>query len=183
MKRYFASLGFLTLVLLLSPVQNALADYWKGGKTWDGVTIYEFDSSVYDYKYDYENVYNSAISNWEGISSAVSFTEGEHRYADKYYVGNSSVQGLLGRMDPYSAVGLTSLDKNWNYTKVHIFHNNMDSEGMTKAQRISNTTHEIGHSLKLSHPTRNETSVMNQGIQKIGPTSYDKSELRSKWGK
>ena len=182
MNRKFTSLAFVSFLLLITPIQTALADYWKGGKTWGGVTIYEFDSSVYDYTYDYEDVYNQAISNWEGISSEVSFTEGEHKYADKYYVGKSSIEGLLGRMDPYSASGITSLDKNWNYTKVHIFDNNMKSYGMTKAQRISNATHEIGHSLKLAHPTQTVTSVMNQGIQSIGPKSYDKSELKDKWG-
>lgn len=53
---------------------------------------------------------------------------------------------------------------------------------MSEAERTSNATHEIGHSLKLAHPVGNVTSVMKQGIQSRGPSSYDKTELKNKWG-
>ncbi|TKI57572.1 hypothetical protein E8L90_20090 [Brevibacillus antibioticus] len=181
MKRKFTSLGIATLLLIV-PIQSALADYWGGGKTWAGVTVYEFDSSVYNYSYDYGKVYNQAIRNWEGISSKVSFVSRTHENSDKYYVGETSIQGLLGRMDPYNGSRMASINSSWSSTKVHIFHNNMDAFNMSEAERISNATHEIGHSLKLAHPVGNVTSVMKQGIQSRGPSSYDQTELKNKWG-
>ena len=58
----------------------------------------------------------------------------------------------------------------------------MDAYNMTNAQKTANMVHELGHLQKLAHPTTTQTSIMNQGIQSIGVTTYDKSEIKSKWG-
>jgi len=60
----------------------------------------------------------------------------------------------------------------------------MNYYNMTTAQRTSNATHEIGHTLSLAHPTNTVVleSVMKTGIQSTGPQTYDHNELKRKWG-
>ncbi|RKJ50458.1 hypothetical protein D7X33_32605, partial [Butyricicoccus sp. 1XD8-22] len=68
------------------------------------------------------------------------------------------------------------------YAKAYIYNNVMNNFNMTNSQRVSNATHEIGHTLKLAHPTDDSVvSVMRQGIRSIGPTTYDYNELDRKW--
>ncbi|MBO9609666.1 MAG: hypothetical protein J7639_27165 [Paenibacillaceae bacterium] len=174
------SIAFV-LLSFLSLASISYADYWSGSKTWGGTTIYQYDSSVSSYGYGPH--YDAAIANWTSISSMVTFTSGSHSNADKYYIGETSEAGLLGRIVAYNASGdPTSDNGNWHHVNVSGYHNNMESYSMSYAERISNLTHEVGHSLKLAHPSTSQTSVMNQGIQSIGPSTYDQNELKAKWG-
>lgn len=170
-----------SVAFLLIVSTKAYADIWDGGKFMDGIAMVNFDSSVESYGYTAH--YESAMENWNGITNNVHvFKAGSHEAADVYYAGNSSVEGRLGIMIPYDRYGrVVDVDRNWYRATSHIYDNNMKSYNMTKAQIISNATHEIGHTLKLAHPSSSVRSVMNQGIQSIGPTEYDKNELKRKW--
>lgn len=57
----------------------------------------------------------------------------------------------------------------------------LPGEGM---RRSSNATHEPGHRLALDHPPGGTTaaSVMKQGVQSIGPQTYDINDIVAKWG-
>ncbi len=137
----------------------------------------------------YKNIFGSALSNWLAISSNINYSWGNSSNQsrdDEYYATTTSTAGLLGYTEPMKKILFINVDadvnENWDFCRVYIYTNQMDANNMTDAQKISNATHEIGHSLKLAHPTSSHTSVMNQGIQSIGPTDYDRSELISKWG-
>jgi hypothetical protein len=177
----------LSMVLLGSVSMSVHADYWAGTKTWGGITVYNYDSSVSTY--GYSTIYDDARTNWTGISSGVAFSNGTHTNADKYYVGITSSPTLLGQIIPYDGSGnSTSLTGSWHHVNVSIYDNTMDNYNMSRAERVGNATHEVGHSLKLAHPGSVNplpspvTSIMNQGIQSIAPTSYDKQELKATWG-
>ncbi len=185
MKFYLPVICILFFSLSLGQVVKA--DIYNGTKHWGGTTVVTFDSSVDSY--GYRNTYNAAMNQWKNISSKVVFSVGNHTNADRYYVGNSSDPTLWGTMFSYgTATSLTNMHNNWHHARVWIYHNNMEAEKFDPDERIGNATHEVGHSLKLAHPGElNQSippipSIMNQGIQKIAPTTYDKSELRRKWG-
>lgn len=174
-------LGIIAAVLLLPVLTNA--DIFRNGKTWEGNTRVEFTPSVSDY--GYTSIYNQAMDNWRGISSNVTFTTtGSHAYYDKYHVSTTSSDGLLGRIVPYISSGnTTNLNSEWGYVRVYVFENTFAENGYSNTDRLATATHEVGHSIKLAHPSGDVSSNMNQGIGKpSSPTSYDRSELRRKWG-
>lgn len=73
-----------------------------------------------------------------------------------------------------------------------MYNDNIEKYKMGYSEIVSNAVHEIGHSVKLAHPGQGtlsktpvpsgQESVMNQGIQSIGPQSYEKKELIKTWG-
>jgi len=120
------------------------------------------------------------------------FRSASPNYPDKYYVGtatNPPGKCNLGVQVPYkknwlgSIVGASNSDT-WLYSTVTIYHNSMtDCVSMDYAEKVSNATHEVGHSLGLDHPSSGSaSSVMQQGVQSIGPTTYDKNDIIAKWG-
>jgi len=166
-------------------VQVAFADTWSGGRS-SALRYTYYDSSVSTYGYG--GSFDSARNNWNSISSKV-FIYSSLSYndpkADVYYVGNSSDPTLIGLTNAYKdhSGTLAFTTDLWAYCTVTIYDNNMKSNNMNSSQVISNATHEIGHSLSLDHPyVTSNSAVMKKGIQSIGPTTYDKSELKSKWG-
>lgn len=167
--------------------QVVSADLFSGGRT-SGIFEVYYDKSVSNY--GYTTIYDDAYYQWNGITAKVSLskTTSTTNYPDKYYVGETSTPGLLGQMTPYKKdsngnIVKASLDETWLYSTVAIYDNTMDSANMTRAERVGNATHEVGHTLSLAHPSIVVESIMNQGIQDIAPTTYDKDELRRKWGK
>lgn len=172
----------ITILLICFGITSVVyADIWSGGKYWDGVAIVQYDNSVSTY--GYATNYDSAMGNWKNISSKVDLIKASHDAADIYYVGETASSTTIGRIIPYDSYGrVADLNSKWYRVTVHMYDNTMKSFNMTSAQITSNATHEIGHSLKLAHPSGTIGSVMNQGIQSIGPTVYDKNELKRKWG-
>jgi len=172
-------------VVIISFPLVSKADFWGGGKTWDGHARVEYTPSVASY--GYTNIYNAAVNNWRGLSSKVTITVGvgSHPNDDKYHVAETSTPNLLGRIVPYngSEVGSTNY---WAYVRVYIYDNTFNNFRFDEDERIGTATHEIGHSLKLAHPlSKSVSAVMHQYDDRDGvvsPTSYDISELRRKWG-
>lgn len=149
----------------------------------------------------YRGVFDGARANWSGISSnvTVNATSTNSNLPDRYYALDTDTPGLLGRINPFvynSSGALVGgpeyVNSAWVTVNVFIYINQMQANGMTYSQQVSNATHEIGHSLKMAHPNdascyysvpqSGESSVMNQGIQNIGPQNFDKRELKRVWG-
>ncbi len=184
------SLSIVGAILLTSsPTTHAESN--AGGRTSAIFDVY-YDASVASF--GYQTNFGNAFSNWEGHTSKVNLTRvfSTTSYPDKYYVGNSATPGLLGLSSYFnlvsgSIVQVSPTDSRL-YSTVSVYENNMDdpygngSYSMTDSERTSNMTHEIGHTLSQKHPSTSVSSVMNQGIQGIGPTFYDAQSLIAKWG-
>ncbi|KOY83310.1 hypothetical protein I6G82_06060 [Lysinibacillus macroides] len=196
-KRISINLFIIALLLLMSSVVSADTWFMHRSNKFNSILTAYYDSSVATY--GYTSAYDDARARWGGISSDVSIskTTSTNNNPDKYYIGTTASPTLIGRMIPYTKTSTgfiteASVDDDWLYATVRMYYNNMNSFGMNYSQIVSNAVHEIGHSLKLAHPgqgTESSTpvpsgqySVMNQGIQSIGPQSYDKNELIKKWG-
>jgi hypothetical protein len=180
---------FFTLALLLfwnSFGYDAKADIHSGTRQWYGI---KFDTSVPNttfnwsgVTYRYLDTYERARAEWNG-HSGVSLGKTAHAWADVYYVGTTTEPGLLGRVYPVDGyLDNVSMDSNWLFVRVKIFHNTMSNYNMTPTERFSNATHEVGHTVKMKHPVSyTGNTVMRQGIQAIGAQTYDYSELARKW--
>lgn len=182
--------SIFVLVALMLIVQSAMATTFSGGQP-DGKFNAFYDSSVSSYGYTPH--YDAARAKWNATATSVNIgkTTSTSSYPDKYYVGtatNPPGSCLLGQIAPYklsggSVVSASSSDT-WMYSTVAIYHNSMtECVSMSYDEVVSNATHEVGHSLALAHTTgTTSASVMYQGIQSIGPTTYDKNEIIGKWG-
>jgi len=183
-KKKLLSMVAASLVTVFLFASISFADFFSGGRS-SAVFYAYYDSSVTSY--GYTSHYDAARANWNGISQevAINKTSSPSGTPDKYYVGTTTTPGLLGRTIPYKASGGTyvpaSTSEQWAYCTVSIYHNTMSDNNMNHSQIVSNATHELGHTLSLAHPTSFQISVMNQGIQSIGPTTYDKNQLKAKW--
>lgn len=181
--------------LIAASAQIVYGDYWAGGrvgKTDCKISAY-YDSSVATF--GYTGTYDSARAAWGGISSKVSIgkTTSKTGNPDIYYVANDPTGMNLGRTYPYvqGASGPVQEDNttaDWVYCTVYSYDNVLKASSATAADKTMNATHEIGHTLKQAHPSTSQTSVMNQGLPSLNanvaasPTTYDKGELKAKWG-
>jgi Zn-dependent peptidase ImmA (M78 family) len=105
---------------------------------------------------------------------------------DVIYDYTTSESGLLGQTFYYKKIlGFevnVSHDSNYDYARIFFYTNTFDTYNATDAQKTHTIAHELGHSVKLAHPTSVQTAVMNQGLLSLTVTDYDKSELKRKWG-
>lgn len=164
-----------------------------------GTGIYKawYDSSVASY--GYTGKFDWARSKWAGVSSKVSigYQSTNDSTTDEYYVGTSSTAGLLGLTSPYVRhwYGNSYQDPdtgNWDYCVVSLYDNNLDAAGLKTDTNIKNTaTHEVGHSIGLAHTTSSgnkAASIMTAGDDAAKdrsittPSTYDTSNVTSKWG-
>lgn len=184
----FTKLIFAMLLIsfFASFTSTASADYHSGTRPFYGV---KYNTSVtntnFTYSgtsYRYRDTFDQARAEWNGYSG-VFLGRTEHSFADVYYVGSTSDPNLIGKVFPVNGYGdNVSMDSNWTYVRVYIYHNTMSNKNMRPSQRFSNATHEVGHTVKMKHPVSyTGSSVMHQGIQSIGSTSWDLSELARKW--
>lgn len=173
---------FLFSSLLFS--SSASANYWSGSTSTGGHAKVNYASSVSSY--GYTSIYDTAISRWNGISSKVSVKKASASYTtDTYYVGTTSVADRTGYMQPMGARGSVCYDCTWTYTRVYLYDNNMDKFDYSTTNRTATAVHEVGHSLKLAHTpsSSSSSSIMKQGRKSFTyPTSYDKGQLKNKWG-
>ncbi len=179
----------IMVVITLSIYSVSYADCWSGTTNKvnsEGKIYFWKDSSIESYGYSAK--FTSAISNWQFSVDAMSFSNvtSADDYTDRWYVGDTVISGLGGQIIPRKKnwLGLwvtADLDEDWSHCKVYVYDNQMDYYNLTTLERVSNITHELGHSLKLDHPSTTQISVMNQGIQDIGPSAYDEQEYLSKW--
>lgn len=187
-KKWIRSIAIFSAMILcvISLNSNTVnADIYSGGRPDGYITAY-FSPSLASY--GYSSYFTSGMCNWANITSQIwfSYSTSDNDSYDKYYVADTSTTGLFGTMAPYKKflwfyIGAYFNDT-WAYSTVTVYDNQMDNFSFTANQRISNITHEIGHTLSLDHPSTQQTAVMNQGQQSIGPQTYDRSELIRKWG-
>lgn len=179
-KFIFLIVSLLLVSLSLSFAPYAHADIHNGTRSFYGV---KYDSSAQtktfrhnEKTYNYRDIYDTARFRWNN-RSGINLTKNSHSWSDVYYVGTTSDSGLLGRVYPLNgSLDFVSMDSYWLFVKVYIYDNTMNNFKMSPNQRSSNATHEVGHTVKMKHPTSyTGSSVMRQGIQSIGPTSYDYS--------
>lgn len=180
-KKIFSVFSLLAVALIFAS-SISYATIFSGGRSSANFNAY-YDSSVASY--GYTNAYDTARSDWSAASNSVNIgkTTSATSSPDKYYVGNTSVAGLLGVQTAYNSSGqnVGTSDK-WAYSTVAIYNNQMEAYNMTSTQKISNATHEVGHTLSMAHPSTSQNAVMKQGIQSIGVQAYDRESLIAKWG-
>lgn len=182
-KSFLVRLFFIILVTLSVFSTSVSADYYSGTTSTGGHAKVIYSRSVATY--GYTTIYDNAISRWNGISTKASVKKASASYTtDTYYVGTTSVADRTGLMQAMGPRGSVCLDCTWTYTLVYLYDNNMDKFEYTTTNRTATAVHEVGHSLKLDHtPSSGSSSIMKQGRKSSTyPTTYDKGQLKAKWG-
>lgn len=180
-KKIISIFSILSIVIIFAS-STSFATIFSGGRTSANFNAY-YDSSVASF--GYTNAYDAARADWNAASNSVNVgkTTSTSGNPDKYYVGNTSVTGLLGVQAGYNSSGqILGTNETWTYSTVSIYHNQMEDYRMSFSEKISNATHEVGHTLSQAHPVTSQNSVMKQGIQSIGVQDWDKGSLIAKWG-
>ncbi|MFB7157312.1 hypothetical protein [Lysinibacillus sp. NPDC056232] len=169
---------------------SASATTFTGGKTTAIKNAYYTDSV---YSLGYQTIFDEGKANWNALSSKVqiNWVSSSSGLPDKYYVGTTSTAGLLGYAPPYKYAAdgvnfiLADTSDKWAYSTVSAYDNQIKALRLTRTEIVSSvTTHEIGHTLSLAHSPSGVSSVMTKSaITNFAPTTYDKNDLVSKWGK
>lgn len=147
--------------------------------------------------YGYTSSIDAGRQSWNGISSKVNIgktTDKTANSTDEVYVGTSKTADLLGQAMPYTVSWpknfLTPPDLyDWDYSVVSFYHNNISTRNMnTPNLRKHIAAHEFGHALGLAHTTGSNASksimkdYSNESETMFEPQTYDKSELKRKYG-
>ncbi|WFA87247.1 hypothetical protein [Paenibacillus amylolyticus] len=181
-------LGFFVVPLSLGLLQtDADAVRYSGGRSTAINDVWYSDSVS---SYGYVSAFDEARFRWNETSSKVNLKRvlSSSGTPDKYYVGVSSIPYRFGYYTPYklsSSGGYVEANHSdtWAFSNVSIYYNNMERADFKTDEVISNAGHEIGHSIGLDHtPSDGANSIMRSGIQNIGPTTYDITEIRLKRG-
>lgn len=190
--RVFKVLGAILLCSAIVPI-SASANTFSGGRSSAIFSAY-YDVSVS--QYGYTSIYDDGRTNWNGVSSKVTVSKSSSNCSscDEYYAGTTANNGLLGYTQPYNSFHVAlviTANNTWKYCVLSLYDNQIKASnagssgpGLTRAEIVSSvTTHEIGHSLSLAHSPSGTTSVMTANdITDFAPNTYDKNELKSKWG-
>lgn len=154
-----------------------------------------YDASVINL--GYQGDMDKGRAYWNNSAANVYIDKNTGSYGgdqDKYFVGNTTINGLLGQTNYYlQSVGGTyqvSTGEDFNYCTVVLYDNSMKGhikDGTFDAAHASyNAAHEIGHSIKMDHPNTvsSPSSVMWQGWNAIPAyiTTYDENDAVAKWG-
>jgi len=148
------------------------------------------------------------VQGWNGVSRGVNITDVNRGLSS----GTNTIQvhgvwrrdGVLGYVDVYDSNGTfltdTTRNNNGDWHRAVVFMNTNHDDwlqgGVSNSvgtQRVRKTfIHEVGHVLKLRHPTCNSRAVMHQGFPFVlgGNNSlitpfrqhHDEINLRMKWG-
>lgn len=191
-KIFISFFSLLALFILMS--STIFADYTFLGKRNSGAKFYVwYDSSVFNNSYD--GYFNTGKNNWNNISSKVGpltynqNSEVNGKKSDRYYVGNTTNSGVLGYFNPmlHNGTSVNPFESSWEYGSIYAYKNQIDLYGLTSAQITSSVaTHEVGHSLSLSHnfgSACNNNCVMTaNALTSIAPNTEDKTQLKNKWG-
>lgn len=187
------SLIALLVIITVIPSANATVFSYKRAT---GVFNAYYDDSVS--AKGYTTQFDWARSKWSGISSKVSIgkTNNATTSTDQYHVGDNPVAHYYGQTYFTNKNGniVDPNIKNWDYSIIFVYHNNMVEDDMNNDTNKKNiTTHEVGHSIGLAHTneisgTLRASSVMTSGSDPFvnhnvtSPSDYDKDELKYKWG-
>jgi len=161
------------------------ADTFNGGRKNNAKPSAFYDTSVSTY--GYTSHYDAGRAYWNENSNVnITRTFSVLNRPDIYYIDNTAVSGLYGRIYPYNSSGvLVSPDSYWDYTTVFMYDNQMRATGsnFTSSRVKYNAAHEVGHTIKMAHVPIPYNSVMVQGWWNIPAsiTSYDSGEVNSKW--
>lgn len=175
----------LTILLISSFAGSpASADYLGGGRKDNASPRAYYHSSVTSY--GYVSHYDAGRAYWNShLQVNITKTPYTTSRPDIYYIGNSSVSGLLGQIIPYnsagSQVGATSY---WDYTTVFMYDNQMRAQSTFNSKYTHyNAAHEIGHTIKMAHVSSPYNSVMVSGWRAIPGylTTYDSGQVSAKW--
>ncbi|MFE0560676.1 hypothetical protein ABES58_23070 [Paenibacillus lautus] len=186
----------IALSTIIAAIPNANATVFSYKRT-TGIFNAYYDYSVA--QYGYTSQFDWARSQWSGISSKVSIGKSskQDKTTDMYFVDNISTSGVYGQVINYKNGGSNTVDPNvgnWDYSVVILYDNNLASDGLKNDTNIKNSAlHEVGHSLALAHTnisnsTERASSVMTAGTDTFknrnitSPSTYDKGELKYKWG-
>lgn len=181
-KLILMSLSILLFSSVIGSVVNA--EYFSGGRKNNASPLAYYASSVSSY--GYTSHYDAGRAYWNSHSQVnIAKTTSTTGRPDIYYIGNSSVSGLLGQIVPYTSTGSqASVSSYWDYTTVFMYDNQMRASSKYSASTVKyNAAHEIGHTIKMAHVPIPHNSVMVQGFYNIPSylTSFDSGEVTAKW--
>jgi hypothetical protein len=196
---------FTTAWLIAFTTQMARSDFWAGGRIGKvGSNI----SAYYDPSVSIQSAgpaFDAGRSSWGGISSKVSIskTSSLANYPDIYFATQGNQVGLLGVTVPYrpdgsggyyADISLAGVNSNWLFCTITLYPN---FAGSVPTGTFGIVTHEIGHSLKMSHPddpggswhpplltwpSAMWSNANNPSSTYLTPSTYDKQQLKAKWG-
>lgn len=154
------------------------------------------NSSVYNSGYDWNDISSSVH-----ISNILMEIPGMPYISGFYYVYGRSFSatnedGTVGQTVMYSNGSVADVNSDWQTVSIFMNTDNVFPNA-TAAKKAF--THEIGHTLKLSHPEWSvyahgttyggyPVSIMNQGLANSSPyvsatiKDHDKANLKQKWG-
>lgn len=176
---------FLTILMFWSIIGEVVnAAYFGGGRKNNASPYAFYHSSVSSY--GYTSHYDAGRAYWNSHPRVnIKKTTSTSGRPDIYYIGNSSVSGLLGQIIPYTSYGSQAgVHSYWDYTTVFMYDNQMKSQSSYSSSRVRyNAAHEIGHTIKMAHVPIPHNSVMVQGFYNIPSsiTSFDYGEVSAKW--
>ncbi|OME89932.1 hypothetical protein BK124_30005 [Paenibacillus amylolyticus] len=191
-KKIAVALTVLSSVVLFSSFVSA--DVFPK-KRLEGKYSAWYDSSVSSY--GYTGSVDAGRQSWNGISSKVNIgktTVKTGNSTDEVYVGTTTDAETLGQAMPYMISWPANIIAppnlfNWDYSVISLYHNTISAGKMnTNDLRKSIVSHEFGHALGLAHTTGSNASksIMkpksNSQETIFEPQTYDKAELKSKWG-
>jgi hypothetical protein len=190
MKQKMLLLLFVIIFTLsLSGTAFALGEVYTGGyRASDVAGLKYIISGSPGGSYD-NDIIQPAAYDWNFISSKVSLTYNSSGAKMSVIVKGYSGSDVLGRMYPYYkniSGGLsvdTALTRVWECTDVVGYDETMNDALFLNYEKRQVYCHEMGHALSLAHVTNGSYSVMKpSGTDPYSPSTYDKSNLKNKWG-
>ena len=205
-----SKLTLITLLVVLSSIffsKFAFAYYFDGYRSYYAGETAWYDSSIANLGYTGDYDKGRGYWNYSPYVDIGKNTGTYQKYQDKYFIGTTAVNGLLGHCLPvqyrtdangkeYAVVYDDQTNANsdilnewWDYTIVTLFDNSMKATGsqFTSTYVSYNAAHEIGHSIKMKHAPDGYyagLSVMDQGWNPLyyNLMEYDAQEVTNKWG-
>lgn len=201
-KNWLITISVLLLIFSFAGITSA--DILGGTKKNVATSAWYHESVA---QYGYTSYYDEARTYWNKMNSKAfigkktsgNLQKGED---DQYYINSvhpTRGLGLLGATTGYKKTlfGYDDVlpDANWDYATVVVYEDAMKAVNpklsgsnstatYSRSSVIYNMAHEIGHSLKLNHPTHTYPTVLRSGLHLMpsSPYNQDKYELTYKWG-
>ena len=194
-RKFYGIVILLTLICFLMPISSYADnnDYWANGYAYDDssqLSIQLF-SSAYQ---DFSSTVGNNFAAWNGYDSNLYIESYVYHSNDTQEnkpirVIGGSIPGYYGMTQAYKKILLfwvtASGDETWGYNQITLGTNSggLSSQDSNMKKRVF--IHEVGHTIKLTHPDPVETSaIMRSDVANstlLSPQAHDTDNLKAKW--